>query len=97
MIDDESDRGTVSDIPDDLQRDSVNSVLNSKNMYRYKEKGSGIGSKPTDALRRQLGQQNAAALEQIQDRNDEDDSMEAISNNDQTMTRTPEYFDAIQT
>ena len=55
MIDDESDRGTVSDIPDDLQRDSVNSVLNSKNMYRYKEKGSGIGSKPTDALRRQLG------------------------------------------
>ena len=44
MIDDESDRGTVSDIPDDLQRDSVNSVLNSKNMYKYKVKGSGIGS-----------------------------------------------------
>ena len=84
MIDDESHRGTVSDIPDDLQRDSVNSILNSKNMYKYKAKKQGIGSQPTDTLRRQLGQQNAAALGQIEDRNEdvEDDSMEAISNND---------------
>ena len=53
MIDDESDRGTVSDIPDaDLPRDSINSMLNSKNMYRYMKKGDGIGSKPTDVLRR---------------------------------------------
>ena len=44
MIDDESHRGTVSDIPDDLQRDSVNSILNSKNMYKYKAKKQGIGS-----------------------------------------------------